>query len=219
MEKGVVMGSIEQRFYAGGEHVVDKWLHYLPIYDRFFLPFRGQPVRMLEIGVGGGGSLDMWRDFFGPDATIFGIDINPKCSGRVNPPNQVRIGSQADATFLDEVLAELGRPDIVLDDGSHIGSHQIASFRHLFPQLPPGGLYLIEDLHTSYWDRFEGGYGKANTGIGLVRSLIDDQHGWHHDHPANYVPAAEIGGIHMFDSIVVIEKADRVRPESRRIGG
>lgn len=213
------MGPIERCFHAGVEHVMDKWLHYLPVYDRFFGPWRGKPVRMMEIGVGGGGSLDIWRDFFGPGATILGIDINPKCAERVTPPNQVRIGSQADTAFLDTVLAELGPPDIILDDGSHIASHQIASFRHLFPLLPPGGLYLIEDLHTAYWERFEGGYDKADTGIGLIKALIDDQNGWHHDRLANYAPAAQIGGIHMFDSIAVIEKADLPKPQARRIGG
>jgi hypothetical protein len=83
---------------------------------------------MLEIGVFKGGSLELWREYFGPAATIFGVDVNPKCADYVTAPNQVRIGSQDDALFLEKVVLEIGTLDIVLDDDSHIGHHQRRSF-------------------------------------------------------------------------------------------
>ena len=147
---------------------------------------------MLEIGVGQGGSLDLWRSYFGPSAVLYGIDIDPECLERVSPPNHVRIGSQADGDFLMRVVAEMGPPNIVLDDGSHLGAHQIESFRVLFPLLQEGGVYVIEDLHTSYWDAYQGGKGTARTGIGLLKALIDDQHACYHTETETYSPHAMI---------------------------
>jgi len=147
-------GPVEAQFFANRGRVIHKWLHYLAVYDRAFAPYRDKSPTMLEIGVSLGGSLEMWRSYFGPAATIFGIDIDPECANRFEPPNQVRIGSQADADFLQRVVAEMGAPDIILDDGSHVSQHQVASFRALWPVLKAGGLYVIEDCHTAYWPWF-----------------------------------------------------------------
>ncbi len=130
-------------FCAHQGRTLEKWVHYLDVYQRYFAAYRNTPVKMLEIGVSGGGSLELWRTYFGESATIFGIDINPDCANRVTSPNQVRIGSQADPDFLRKVANEIGELDIVLDDGSHFGRHQQVSFEVLFPFLRNGGLYLI----------------------------------------------------------------------------
>jgi len=211
-------GPIEELFFQNRGRVAHKWVHFLPAYDRILAPHRGKPVTMLEIGVSQGGSLEMWRDYFGPRATIFGIDINPDCAERFDPPNQVRVGSQADPAFLRRVVDEMGPPDIILDDGSHVASHQRISFETLFPLLKVGGVYMIEDLHTSYWSGFEGGYRRPNTGIELVKDLIDDQHAWYHDRGERIAPRTQIGAIQMFDSLVAIEKVERVRPAHVKTG-
>jgi hypothetical protein len=153
----------------------------------------------------------MWRSYFGAEATIVGSDIDPNCANRVTAPNQVRIGSQADATFLAQIVKEFGAPDVVLDDGSHIGHHQIASFHALFPLLKDGGLYIIEDTHTSYWPDWEGAVGRRGTAIEFAKSLIDDQHFWYYtggDHSGmgEFMPA-----IHFNDSVIVIEKRRRAK--------
>jgi hypothetical protein len=196
-----------------------KWLHYLQIYDKVLGRYRGTAFNMLEIGVFDGMSLRMWRKYFGSDAKIFGIDINPDCAAKAVPPTQVRIGSQDDPEFLDRVVIEMGGLDVVLDDGSHLGRHQIATFRCLFPKLRVGGLYLIEDLHTAYWpDRWEGGYGRRGTGIDLIKTLLDDLHGWYHPKSARYVMPYEINSITIFDSIAVIERGNNQRPVLARTG-
>lgn len=182
-----------------------KWDHYLNLYDRHFGKF--EAPRLLEIGVWQGGSLELWRKYFGPGATICGIDIDPGCRVAVDAPNLVRIGTQDDPVFLRSVVEEMGGLDIVLDDGSHFGKHQIASFETLFPLLSYGGVYAIEDLHTSYWSDFDGSYRKHRTGVGLIKQLIDDLHQWWHERGGQ----SEIGAIHVYDSIAFIEKA-RARP-------
>ena len=212
--------ELERQFYAHKGRVVHKWTHYLPIYDQYFARFRGTGIRMLEVGVFKGGSLELWRDYLGPSATIFGIDINPACAEYVSPPNVVRIGSQDDRKFLKAVVAEMGGVDLVLDDGSHIGRHQWVSFETLFPLLNEGGLYIIEDLHTSYWPGFaEGGYRRSGTAIALIKRLIDDMHGNYHNRPQLEASATEwIPAIHIYDSTVVIEKQRRSPPAHIQVG-
>jgi hypothetical protein len=195
-----------------------KWGHYFPIYDKHFERFRGSAVKMLEIGIYKGGSLQMWRDYFGETATIFGIDINPAFAQNVDEPNQARIGSQDDPQFLHNVVDEMGGIDLVLDDGSHMGPHQRASFMALFPRLNEGGLYLIEDLHTSYWRDFGGGYHRPSTGLELVKQLIDDMHHWYHDKHVAEPAGKLIGAIHVYDSIVIVEKRTVPRPFNTEIG-
>lgn len=199
-------------FFAHNGRIVNKWIRYLDVYDRYFAPYRNSPVKMLEIGVYKGGSLELWREYFGAKATIFGIDIDPECANCVTPPTRVRIGSQGDPAFLRSVVDELGQPNIVVDDGSHIGRLQQASFNALFPLLQDGGLYIIEDLHTSYLrGTSEGGYRRRGTCIEFVKDMIDDMHAWYH-HRQTATPAKEhIRAIHIYDSMVVIEK-QRIGP-------
>ena len=204
--------GIGKLFYAHHGRPIVKWIHYLDIYERHFAPYRNTPVRMLEIGVFMGGSLDLWREYFGADASICGIDLDPECTNRVTPPNQVRIGSQADAKFLRSVVDELGPPNIILDDAAHIGRLQVASFDALFPLLQEGGLYVIEDLSTSYWHGiYEGGYRRKGTGIEFIKQMIDDMHAWYHNKSTRTPAKEQIGAIHIYDSIVVIEKR-KIKP-------
>ena len=116
-------------------------------------------------------------------------------------------------------MDDLGAPlDIVLDNGAHIGRHQWTSFRTLFPLLNEGGVYAIEDLHTSYWPDFEGKTGDPTTGIGLVHALIEDMHAWYHDDDQATPAKEHVAGIHIFDSMVFIEKGPRERPQHILVG-
>jgi hypothetical protein len=168
-------GTFADIVKSHGGSVIHKWEHYLPLYDRYFGPFRNEfvgvgghrrPLRFLEIGVFRGGSLEVWRRFFGPDAVIAGIDIDPACARFDGVAAMVRIGSQDDPEFLRQVVAEMGGVDAVLDDGSHVASHQRASFGTLFPLLSESGVYMIEDTHTAYWPGWhEGGLRRRGTAI------------------------------------------------------
>ncbi|MFA7586639.1 MAG: class I SAM-dependent methyltransferase [Novosphingobium sp.] len=212
---------LADRFYAHHGCVVHKWTHYPAIYETYFARFVGQPLHMLEIGVFKGGSLQLWRDCFGPEAVIFGIDIDPACANLPEPPTQVRIGSQDDPAFLRAVVADMGGLDLVLDDGSHYAPHQRRSFETLFPLLSDGGLYVIEDTHTAYWPgSYQGGYRRPGTAIELAKRLIDDMHAHYHGYDQLPVQARDwIPAIHIHDSIIVIEKARRERPAHVQIGG
>ena len=126
-----------------------KWEHYFDIYDRHLKRFRGTDVHILEIGVYSGGSLEMWDHYFGPDAHVFGVDIQPDC--QVYERNNIRIfiGDQADRNFWKEFRHAVPTLDIVIDDGGHEPNQQRVSLEELLPHLRAGGVYLCEDVHGS----------------------------------------------------------------------
>lgn len=204
--------DLEEIIYSGECRRVHKWIHYPAIYERLFADYRGTDVRFLEIGVFGGGSLDMWRRYLGQRAIIHGIDIDPACAALNTNETPVHIGSQDDRAFLQSVVNQMGGLEVVLDDGSHVGKHQRKSFNSLWPLLSEGGLYVIEDVHTSYWPEYEGGHGRRGTAISLVKEMIDDMHGWYHNCGTATPAKTEIGSLHIFDSIIAIEKKKRERP-------
>jgi hypothetical protein len=160
------------------------WDHdYARIYQRHLGPSRKRVTSVLEIGVGGetswtgyettagGQSLRMWADFF-PNARVVGIDLHPKdVSG---PRIVVEQGDQADPAFLERVVRDHGPFDLVVDDGSHIGRHVIASYGALWGAVKPGGTYIIEDLPAAYSETWEGGPpGTPGTAVALLKDLLD----------------------------------------------
>ncbi len=199
--------------------MIHKWEHYFPVYERHFSPWRDRSLTFLEIGVARGGSLPMWRRYFGPLAKIVGIDIDPRCKAHEEDGIFVRIGDQSDPAFLDSVLQEFGAPDIVLDDGSHRMEHIWASFEHLYPAVPKNGIYMIEDLHTAYWPDFGGGLDAPASFINRAKTLIDQLNA---DHSRGAVESNDFTratfAISFYDSMAVFEKGDVWRKAAPAIG-
>lgn len=121
--------------------------NYLHIYERYFEPVRSTVTSVLEIGVLGGHSLRLWRDYF-PLAQITGMDIDPARAGTESRIESIT-GDQSDSADL-AAIASRGPFDIIIDDGSHISSHIIISLDHLWPHLKPGGFYCLEDMGCTY---------------------------------------------------------------------
>ncbi|MEP6967851.1 MAG: class I SAM-dependent methyltransferase, partial [Pseudomonadota bacterium] len=174
----------------------------------------------LEIGVAKGGSLQMWRRYFGPLARIVGLDIDPKCARHEEGGVLVRIGDQSDEVFLQSVIDEFGAPDIVLDDGSHRMDHIRASFEFFYPKVPKNGVYMVEDLHTAYWAQYGGGVDEAESFINLAKTLVDKLNA---DHSRGAVePDAftrDTFAMSFYDSVVVFEKGQVWRKAALEIGG
>jgi hypothetical protein len=191
--------------------------HYLDIYDGLMGPWMGKPVSFLEIGVYKGGSLRMWRDFFAPQAKLTFLDIDPACKALEIPGTEIRIGDQTDVAFLKQVAADRGPFDIIIDDGGHKMDQQITSFGALWPQLKDGGLYVVEDVHTSYWPGFGGGLRAKNSFVEMCKVLIDLMHSWYTEDDAAFPLhplARELGSIAFHDSMVVIRKQLKKPPVS-----
>jgi hypothetical protein len=123
-----------------------KWRHYFDIYHRHLERFRGGPVNVLEIGIYSGGSLRMWRDYFGAGCHVYGVDVEPACRLYDSDDVTVFIGDQADAGFWRDLVPKLPPIDVVVDDGGHRAYQQIATLKGLLPRLRPGGVYICEDI-------------------------------------------------------------------------
>jgi len=165
--------SLWNDFLQNQARSTNKWSSYFPAYERHLERFRNQAVTMIEIGCGRGGSLQMWKRFLGPHARIVGVDIEERTKGYEEEQIDVRIGDQSDTAFLHSLIDEFGPPDIVLDDGSHISSHMVASFEYLYPRMSSTGVYMVEDMHANYSQKFEGGYLRAGTFVELCKSYMD----------------------------------------------
>jgi hypothetical protein len=196
-----------QDFLSNQGKAIHKWTHYFPIYERHFAPWRGRTMTFLEIGVAKGGSLDMWRRYFGPMAHIVGVDIDRKCKAHEAEGISVRIGDQSDTGFLQAVLDEFGVPDVVLDDGSHEMAHMAATFDFLYPQMGKNAVYMIEDLHTAYWPKFGGGLTEPANFFNVAKGLVDKLNA---NHSLGRVePDAftrDTFSISFYDSVLAIEK-------------
>lgn len=207
-----------------------KWVHYFDVYDRHVSEFlaertrRGltEPLRVLEIGVWRGGSLELWREFLGDDAVIFGVDIDPESAKVEGAIGQVRVGSQTDQTFMRGVLQEMGGVDVIIDDGSHRSQDVLESLRSLYPSLACPGLYIIEDLHTSYWSDWGGGFKSKRSSLEQMKSLVDVLHAPYTDaHVDEFglgLTHSSLKGVHFYDSMVVLEKDDVPEPTPYRGG-
>lgn len=207
-------------FLTNDKNIIHKWKHYFPIYERHFKDFVYKPVTFIEIGCGPGGSLQMWKRYFGPDARIVGIDIRPECKSFEEDQIEIFIGPQQDHDFLQSVLDEVGTPDIVLDDGSHMMSHIVLSFEFLYPRMPKNGIYMVEDLHTAYWEEYEGGLQKPTTFIEYCKHLIDELNA---DHSRGALEPTEFTkttlSMHFYDSVAVFERGVHTKKQDFLIGG
>lgn len=149
------MNDLKNYYDKNTKKNLNKWRHYFDIYDENFSKFRKKKITVFEIGVFRGGSLKMWLDYFGPQTNIVGIDIDPRCKQYESENIKIYIGDQTDENFLKSILKESEGPDIIIDDGGHTSNQQISSFNYLFEGLKLGGVYLVEDTHTSYSKEFQ----------------------------------------------------------------
>ncbi len=214
-------------FLQQTEGEVYKWHHYFEIYERYFRPWRNKEFTFVEIGVWRGGSLKMWREYFGPKARIIGIDINPEAKKFAGNGIEIHIGDQASSEFWTDFLAKVGKVDIVLDDGGHTSNQQIQSFLSLYDSLSTPGVYFVEDTHSNYWKRGQDREDKQ-TFLEFCKRATDYLNEWHFAEnsfdlfakdPAHRDKVADVSslcrntaGIHFHDSIVVFEKNERKDP-------
>jgi len=183
-----------------------KWRHYFEIYHRHFSRFVDKDVCVLEIGVYSGGSLDMWKHYFGPRVKIYGVDIEPSCKAYEDDQVKIFIGDQADPEFWRSFKREVPHLDIIIDDGGHEPQQQIVTLEELFPHLRPGGVYLCEDIT-----------GKDNLFAAYLGRLATHLHSyaWQADHedperrlqspPTSF--QRTVHAMHLYPFVAVMERA------------
>jgi hypothetical protein len=169
------MKALQDLYAAHDGKVSDRWSSYLDTYQRLFAPLRDRPLRMLEIGVQNGGSLELWSRFFANAQKLVGCDINPDCA-RLHyddPRVELVVGDANMDEVHDRIRSLVPELDLVIDDGSHLSGDIVRSFGRYFPMLGDDGLYVAEDLHCSYWKHFEGGLFDQTSSISFFKALAD----------------------------------------------
>ncbi len=205
----------------------DKWgvHYYTPRYEQHLGRLRDEQFLLLEIGVGGysrsgegGGSLRMWRRYF-QQAQIVGLDIEDKSF--LDRPRMITVqGDQTDAAALTSIIERFGVPLVVIDDGSHRPDDIIETFRVLFPLLPDGAVYAIEDTQTSYWPEFGGSEDRdsPDTTMGFVKRLVD---GLNHEefvedgYQSTYTDT-HVEAVHCYHNLVVVVKGENLEGSNKR---
>jgi SAM-dependent methyltransferase len=182
-----------------------KWLHYFDAYEKHLNKFVGREVHVVEVGVYSGGSLQMWKHYFGPGCRIYGVDIEEACRGYQDDTTRIFIGDQEDRGFWRQFKANVPLVDIVIDDGGHVPEQQMVTLEEMLPHLRPGGVYICEDHH-----------GDFNRFAAYVHGLTDNLNtfatasGSSADAPGHYCrpsPAqAVIHSVHLYPFVTVIEK-------------
>lgn len=212
--------DLKDYFLKNDGRLIHKWDHYFDIYERHFRKYVGEEIVVLEIGVFHGGSLRMWKDYFGDRAKIYGIDINPRCKELEEDNVEILIGSQSDWGFLKELKKTIPRIDILIDDGGHTMKQQIITFQELFDHVKDDGVYLCEDVHTSYEIAYGGGYKRRKTFVEFSKKLVDSLNAYHSEQPGLKVNSftRSTASIHFYDSIVVFEKQLRSKPIDLKSG-
>ena len=188
-----------------------KWENYFDVYDKIFLPYLGTHPKVLEIGCAHGGSLELWTKYFDNDLDLYGVDINKDFLGYKFDGVEVDYScvDQGSQEHWDAYLKDGRTFDIIIDDGSHIMDHQILTAINLFPKLNNGGMFVIEDTHTSYWKDWEGGLQKQGTFIEFCKHLIDLIHAPHINQSAPPQLAKafkDLKSVEFYNSIVVLRK-------------
>jgi hypothetical protein len=167
-------------YKAGIKYKTNKLTHhgYERFYDHFLIPLRYKNINVLEIGVDDLRSLKMWLDFF-PNAKIYGVDINDK--NYKYERGEIFKANQSKKTDLKKIVKKIGKCGFIIDDGSHVPEHQLKTFNYLFNEcLDYGGVYIIEDVETSYWKKSElygyninAGYKAENNIVEIFKNILD----------------------------------------------
>ncbi len=214
------MNDLEKYFRSNEKRWIFKWMHYFEVYDRHFSKYRNKEVVILEIGVSQGGSLQMWKDYFGDKAKIYGIDIYEDCKNLEEENVKIFIGSQSDRKFLKEVKKQIPKIDILIDDGGHTMVQQIVTYEEMFDHIKEDGIYFCEDVHTSYWLKYGGGHKRRGTFIEYSKNFIDYLNAFHSVQRSLKINefTKSAFSVHYYDSIVVVEKRRKEKPYTEKTG-
>jgi hypothetical protein len=208
------MNDIEKYFYSDTGRPIHKLTPYFDAYDRHFHRFRGKSATIMEVGVSHGGALQMWRNYFGPNAHIIGVDIAEKCKVMEKEGFQIFIGDQGSKSFWDDVKSRIPKLDLLIDDGSHKLEHQRTTFDCMYDHVKDDGVYLVEDCHSSYRRAHGGGHRRRQSFIEFSKDLVDELNAFWSQDPT--LPVTQFTrtcqSIHFYDAIVVFEKKLREAP-------
>ena len=203
------MKKIIKNFKSSPRYTI-KWDNYFDIYQQLFQKFINKKITFVEVGVGNGGSLFMWRSFFGKKAKIIGIELNPEAKKLEKYGFKIFTGDQSDSKFWEKFYKKIGKIDILLDDGGHRNIQQIASVMESINYIKDNGMIIVEDTHTSYMRKKGFNNPSQYSFINFCNYLIENLH---RRNPTlkkdlNNI-SKKIHSIFFFDSIVCLNFLDK----------
>lgn len=177
-----------------------KWLHYFELYHRHLHKFVGRPVTVVEVGVFSGGSMPMWRHYFGKDCLVHGIDIQKECKAYENSYTTIHIGDQADRAFWKRFRQAVPVVDVLIDDGGHEPDQQMVTLEETLPHIRPGGVYICEDIH-----------GNTNRFTAFAHALANELNAFEQEPQQELASTptpfqSDIDSVHLYPFVAVIEK-------------
>jgi hypothetical protein len=157
--------------YRSSPSLSIKYDTYFPVYEELLSKYRGKDLVLVEVGVFNGGSLFMWREYFGPQARIIGIDLNPSAKIWEQHGFEIHIGDQASEEFWGAFFEKVGPVDVFIDDGGHTNLQQITTVHCGVGNIRDGGVLIVEDVHTSYFREFGNPWGRSF--VGFASKIVD----------------------------------------------
>ena len=226
-----VENSIENIHNSNLGKVSNKWSSYLHYYDKILNPLKYESIKLLEIGIQNGGSLETWCKYFENAEKIIGCDINEKCKALIysDPRVEVIVGNANSHNVYEKIIAQ-GPYNIIIDDGSHLSEDILISFLNYFPALKPGGIYIIEDTHAIYWRKETNIFNKTSA-FEFFKDITDiiNYEFWHRDENIDHllskylsisVPTflkeGWIESVEFRNSIITVHKSDT--PSHNKLG-
>lgn len=142
--------TVSFKSFIKSKYYCSKHKNYFEVYDRLFSPYRNKKITFVDIGVFSGGSLFMWKNFFGKKAKIIGVELNPLAKRFEKYGFKIFIGDQSNPIFWKNFFKKVGKVDLILDDGGHTNYQQIITLNSCIPNIKDEGLMVVEDVHASY---------------------------------------------------------------------
>ncbi len=172
LDREALLGKNEiYKHYKNSKYFSQKHASYFQVYEDLLSKYRNRKFTFVEVGIFDGGSLFMWRSFFGPEARIIGIDLNPEAKKWEKDGFEIYIGSQSSTDFWDELFSSVGDIDVLLDDGGHTNEQQIITTLKCVPHIRNGGMLIVEDTHSNYMKEY--GNPSKYSFINYSKKLID----------------------------------------------
>ena len=202
-----------KEIYDSVPYLSIKYDSYFPAYEALLKKYVSRDVTIVEVGIFNGGSLFMWRKFFGPKARIIGIDLNPDAREWEKHGFEIYIGDQSSHAFWSELFQKIGKVDVLIDDGGHTNRQQIVTSHHAIQNIKDDGLLIVEDVHTSYFREF--GNPSRYSFINFAYRLVDGVNSRSCSLRRTYAPySSRVYSVTFFESIVAFQIDSRLCKQS-----
>ncbi len=202
-----------REIYDSVPYLSIKYDSYFPVYEAMLQKYVGREVTIVEVGVFNGGSLFMWRKFFGPKARIIGIDLNPDAREWEKHGFEIYIGDQSSDTFWAELFQKIGKVDVLIDDGGHTNLQQIVTSHHAIQNINDGGVLIVEDVHTNYFREF--GNPSRYSFVNFAHRIVDGVNSRAYSLRRTYAEySSRVYSVSFFESMVAFQIDTRLCKQS-----